>query len=682
MSTAAAPFLPELYVNYFVSTVAGGAAGLGQPLLPTDQTLYLPTGMGASLPAVGPGKGTARLVLGTPPGQYEVVLLTAVSGDVATITRQQEGTSAVMWPVDTPISNDITALGVANLWTASTLVANVRGYGALGDGVLDRNASITSGTATLSTTSSPGPYSAAMVGRSIIVRGAGASGLDLWTTIASFTDSQHVTLSATAGTTVSGVYAFTVNTDDWPKLQSAFNAILAAGGGTLYLPPGVFYANYLNSNLGLAASAGVPVRIVGAGRDLTYIVSNGSALTAGTAFATTVSGGYLTVEDITLVAPAAPSGTFYLRGLWHQGGVGRLVVRRCAILGFATDIEADAATATNTLECVVDNCELTMHPTLALGTGCVAIGSAVRYSASFSNIHDFGVAASNQNHGMYVHPSADMDVTHCRFWTQRGTGWCVHNFNGSGTSPATSVTSCEFASDTYQAILTNPSMRAHYANNRYLSTFVAITIQNDCDIIGGSFDNCGASGNYIKQSSVVTAATNVRIRDAYFNPASATNCIWNNNTNAANLWKVSNCTFNQAETSAVLSSSPSNTYLFDCEYVNEGPGHRGAIGGSAPTLSAVNANVSSQAVAAGSNDVRGTISFNATATIGTASALFTVTFATPYGAAPIVTLTNAKGALTGMLYGVDNVTTTGFTIYTGQSMAALNNYKVNYRVEE
>lgn len=65
---------------------------------------------------------------------------------------------------------------------------------------------MTSGSGALADVSST-PYSALDVGRNIIVRGAGApsggSATDLVTTIASFTDSGHVTLTANAGATVS-----------------------------------------------------------------------------------------------------------------------------------------------------------------------------------------------------------------------------------------------------------------------------------------------------------------------------------------------------------------------------------------------------------------------------------------------------------------------------------------------
>lgn len=63
--------------------------------------------------------------------------------------------------------------------------------------------SITSSSTTL--TSASNPWTSADVGSTIIVRGAGATGNDLVSTITAFTNSGQVTLNDTAGTTVSGI---------------------------------------------------------------------------------------------------------------------------------------------------------------------------------------------------------------------------------------------------------------------------------------------------------------------------------------------------------------------------------------------------------------------------------------------------------------------------------------------
>ncbi len=72
--------------------------------------------------------------------------------------------------------------------------------GLVGPGVTD--GAITSGAAIL--TSATGAFTAGDQGRAIIVRGAGASGADLVTTILTYTNATTVTLNTNAGTTVTG----------------------------------------------------------------------------------------------------------------------------------------------------------------------------------------------------------------------------------------------------------------------------------------------------------------------------------------------------------------------------------------------------------------------------------------------------------------------------------------------
>lgn len=75
--------------------------------------------------------------------------------------------------------------------------------GMVGPSITD--AAITTGTAAL--TSASNPWTAADAGRAIIVRGAGASGADLVTTILTYSSAGAVTLAANAGGTVTGAKA-------------------------------------------------------------------------------------------------------------------------------------------------------------------------------------------------------------------------------------------------------------------------------------------------------------------------------------------------------------------------------------------------------------------------------------------------------------------------------------------
>lgn len=97
---------------------------------------------------------------------------------------------------------------------------------------------ITTGTNSL-TLSSGAPFVAGDVGKHITVTGAGAAGADLHTTIAGFSSSSHVTLTANAGTTVPNAAAFPPvqkgwviwGTDDSTAWSTAITA--AAAGATV-----------------------------------------------------------------------------------------------------------------------------------------------------------------------------------------------------------------------------------------------------------------------------------------------------------------------------------------------------------------------------------------------------------------------------------------------------------------
>lgn len=62
-------------------------------------------------------------------------------------------------------------------------------------------------------------------------------------------------------------------TDDTAAITAAITALYAAGGGTLYFPPG----NYLVSSVAFNWSAAVTIDFVGAGQRASFITSNGSA---------------------------------------------------------------------------------------------------------------------------------------------------------------------------------------------------------------------------------------------------------------------------------------------------------------------------------------------------------------------------------------------------------------------
>jgi hypothetical protein len=123
----------------------------------------------------------------------------------------------------------------------------VGNYGAKGDGQVVHDgamSSVTNPTVLACTTSLP--FKLADVGKHVIVRNAGPSGVSaLVTTITGFTDSGHVTLAASASTTVSSTLVFWA-TDDTAAIQSALNAAVAyaeagsSGRGVAVGAPGMY----------------------------------------------------------------------------------------------------------------------------------------------------------------------------------------------------------------------------------------------------------------------------------------------------------------------------------------------------------------------------------------------------------------------------------------------------------
>lgn len=118
---------------------------------------------------------------------------------------------------------------------AASVLYNVKDFGAKVDFRAVTDAAMTSGSATL--TSATAAFTAADVGKWFKVTGAGASGIPLYGTISAYTNATTVTLSVTAGTTVTGKRAWFC-TDDTTALQAAIDAASAAGGGRVMIPGG------------------------------------------------------------------------------------------------------------------------------------------------------------------------------------------------------------------------------------------------------------------------------------------------------------------------------------------------------------------------------------------------------------------------------------------------------------
>jgi len=120
---------------------------------------------------------------------------------------------------------------------ASVGYFNVLDYGAKGDGKTLSDVTTTASSAVISSASYS--FTSADVGKYITIAGAGASASVLNATINSVS-SGAATLSASAGTAISGTGVATFGTDNAGAITAAVNAASAAGGGTVRLPNGMF----------------------------------------------------------------------------------------------------------------------------------------------------------------------------------------------------------------------------------------------------------------------------------------------------------------------------------------------------------------------------------------------------------------------------------------------------------
>lgn len=284
-------------------------------------------------------------------------VLTATSGSAASWQTPSGGGGGVT--LDTTAS-DIAALGTqaagstgkaadaghVHPMTGMTQVFNVMAppYNATGNAVQVSDGAMTASSATLACTTST-PFTSAAAGRTVVVQGAGASGADLVTTISSYTDTGHVTLAASASTTVSATVV-TFGSDDTSACNAAMSAVIAAQGGSLYFPPG----GYLTT----ASIAGVNVhngvQVFGEGL-ASCIFPTGSydalSLTTGTgltirdlqvnsALSAPTAGGAWSINSIAdyRLLNVSSYGTYY--GLYTTGGTSKTAnAVNCYIQGYA-----------------------------------------------------------------------------------------------------------------------------------------------------------------------------------------------------------------------------------------------------------------------------------------------------------------------------------------------------------
>lgn len=145
-----------------------------------------------------------------------------------------------------PVGLTPTSVVYQSAINAGAWVHDVRVYGAVGDGQVVADGSITSGSNVF--TSPSASFKASDVGKAFMVKGALTSGVTtLVTTITGYTSPTQVTLGASATATLSGNAMAMWATDDTAAIQACINAAFAYGQvhgvGIISVPPaaGLFY---------------------------------------------------------------------------------------------------------------------------------------------------------------------------------------------------------------------------------------------------------------------------------------------------------------------------------------------------------------------------------------------------------------------------------------------------------
>ena len=144
----------------------------------------------------------------------------------------------------------VTANGATTPRTLAAMAAdtvNVASFGAVPDMAQLRTGAYTIAAGGRALASDAGGFSAGMVGRTIVLPGAGAAGAGLVAVVAGYADAAHVTLATAAATALAGVRETPeIGTDDTEAINRAIAAAEQRNGpadynvGTVYFPDGMY----------------------------------------------------------------------------------------------------------------------------------------------------------------------------------------------------------------------------------------------------------------------------------------------------------------------------------------------------------------------------------------------------------------------------------------------------------
>jgi hypothetical protein len=238
-------------------------------------------------------------------------------------------------------------------------------FGAKGDVKSAGGGAMTAGSPILTATSNP--FASTDVGKVVWVPGAGANGRTLGATITAFTSAGQVTLSGSAGTTVTG-RTIGFGTSDTAALQAAIDAAAGAGGGQVVCQGGKTYLVtelYLRPGVELDLNGATLIRPANQHKFGRMIQAAGASGTAG--WGGQVDSARITLRNGTLDGNLANQGPFQNYELEQQHlvffyadanqGAGRLRVNlRDLILQNSV---ADGISISTNVDAQISNCRAT-----------------------------------------------------------------------------------------------------------------------------------------------------------------------------------------------------------------------------------------------------------------------------------------------------------------------------------
>lgn len=289
--------LSSTYPNPTVSKINGTTISTAGGSLTTGKVLRVTGSSTADYGAVDLANSSAVTGILSTENQAAQSMGGDISGTTssATVTKIQNTTVLSGTPLD---GYSLVYDGINSRWTPKNLggfttVTNSN-IGLTGVALQAGSISSSSSTLTLTGVAATSLFTPSDVGKTIQVIGAGVSGADLYTTIATFVSSTSVTLNTTASTTISHrtVIWYPSGQDDTTAIQSAINNT-TENSGTVYLPAGVYViSSALTSSQHLK-------KIVGDGMNQTYIVASSTSLTGDMlSFDSNARG--ITVADLSL----------------------------------------------------------------------------------------------------------------------------------------------------------------------------------------------------------------------------------------------------------------------------------------------------------------------------------------------------------------------------------------------